>query len=158
MLGTKHRARALEAKGQPLGRVGIIIVAGFIGLVFATTLIGVQAATSDSLLEINSRNNRLTASSDLDEGGDWNWFNVATSDDLSPRFNNSRVLAAECETISLNQLDETIDNRPSLETGPSSTADLNSESLGDLYCFAYDLEGDAIYYGGYIVQSSDLQP
>ena len=158
MLGTKHRTRVLEAKGQPLGRVGIIIVAGFIGLVFATTLIGVQAATSGSLLEITSKNNRLTADSGLAEGGEWHWFSVAASDGLSPTDNNSRTLADECERIELNGLDETTDSRPELDAGSGSAADLNSDSLSDLYCFSYELAVDEIYYGGYIVRSSDLQP
>ena len=158
MLGTKHRVRVLEDKGQPLGRVGITIVAVFVGLVFATALVGVQAATSDSLVDISSRDNRLSANSDLTGDGDWNWFSVAASNDLSASLNNSRALADECEAISLNLLNETTDNRPILDGGQGSSADLSSDSLGDLYCFSYDLEGDAPYYGGYIVRSSDLQP
>ena len=50
MLTTKHRARALEAKGRPLGWVGVMIVIGFVGIVFATALVSVQATIPDNIM------------------------------------------------------------------------------------------------------------
>lgn len=158
MLTTKHRTRVLEAKGQPLGRVGVMIVIGFVGLVFATALVSVQATIPDNTITIGSSNNQLSAHSEIVGDGQWAWFSVETSGNISAGLNNSQALSEQCSTISLNQQDAEIDTRPILDGGRGSSAPLNIESVGNLYCFSLEMqEGTTVYYGGYIVLASDLE-
>ncbi len=158
MLTTKHRTRVLEAKGRPLGWVGIMIVIGFVGLVFATALVSVQATIPDNMVTISSSHNQLSARSVIVGDGQWSWLSVEASGNLSAGLNNSQVLSEQCSTISLNQQDEDIDARPILDGNQGSSAPLNIESIGNLYCFSFEMpEGTTVYYGGYIVLASDLE-
>ena len=158
MLTTKHRTRVLEAKGRPLGWVGVMIVIGFVGLVFATALVSVQATIPDNTITISSGNNQLSAQSEIVGDGQWSWFSAETSGDISAGLNNSQALSERCSTISLNQQDAEIDARPILDGGRGSSASLNIESIGNLYCFSLEMqEGTTVYYGGYIVLAADLE-
>ena len=148
MLATKHRTRALEGRGRPLGWVGVTIVAVFIGLVLATALVGVQAATDESLVEIESRNNRLLASAgEAGAGDEWSWFSLSATS-FSVADNNSRGLAEACQ--SARRQNQTAD-----ATGSGSAADINADSTGNLYCF-YVERGGSTYHGGYVVGFADL--
>ena len=164
MLATRHsdNVPGTEAKGKPLGRVGIFIVLGFVGLVFATTLIGVQAATSNNTVRISSANNRLSATVDLSEAGDqnveWSWFRM--DNPASTVFDNGDYFAEECERVG-DAPDGSNLHARILESGDGSSVALNSESLNQLYCFsatsANDEEVQSVDYGGYVVQSSDIE-
>ena len=123
MLTTKHRARALEAKGRPLGWVGIMIVIGFVGIVFATALVSVQATIPDNTIIISASNNRLSAESEVVGEGQWSWFSVETGNNLSAGLNNSSALSEQCLTIALNQQDDGVDSRPLLDGGQGAYAD-----------------------------------
>ena len=149
ILATKHRTRALESQGRPLGWVGITIVAVFVGLVLATALVGVQAATNESVVEIESSNNHLSASmGDEDAEVEWSWFSLASKDNFSATDNNSRSLAEECRALRRQSL--TV-----ISAGSSSATAINADSIGNLYCF-YVESGSSIYYAGYVVGFSDL--
>ena len=144
----------LEDKGRPLGKVGIVIVCGFVGLVFATALLGAKAAT-DSLIQIRSTgSNRLSATGDFETGlqVDWSWFET-TSESADRGFNNSDVLAQECADIDAAPGDAV--ETPISDSGSGQSAALDSDSAGKLYCFAA-AHGDRVEYGGYIVGPQDV--
>ena len=159
VLATKSSTRqTLEAKGKPLGKAGVFIVFGFVGLVFATALIGVNAATSNNIIEISSASNQLSAVASYDDSGeasfDWSWFKIENA--AGSNLNNGAVLAQACETAdgaSTGQMEF-------LESGSGSSVDIDTSSIDYLYCFMVSVSenGNArsTDYGGYIVKIIDI--
>lgn len=166
VLATKHRSRLSveKTKGSPLGRVGVFIILGFVGLILATTLIGVQAYTSNNMIEIGSYQNILSANlneENLDEAAalEWSWFKV--TDDTSAAFNNSDYFAEQCEDTDTAEQDTVISGKI-VEKGQGSSLDLNDDSLYYLHCFKVAISSSeagtnkAFHYGGYRVTTADL--
>ena len=161
VLATKHEMeRSAESKGRPLGRVGIAIVLSFVGLVFATAFLGVRAATVNSNVSISAAAGQLTATGvgdyanlGEDEQVSWSWFSVATQYGISS--NNTEALAQECA-----RADSLEGGASYLDTGLGSSADLNGDSAGNLYCFEIHIvnantgsrQSD---YGGYVVSQAE---
>ncbi len=163
VLATKHGPRqSLEAKGKPLGKVGILIVFSFVGLVFATALISVKAATSNSVIEISASSNRLSAVRNSDESNeatfDWSWFKVENPADIS--FNNTEVFAQKCEEVD-DLSTSSVGQTKILDFGTGSYVDINSESINALYCFkavstSRNGNQQSADFGGYVVNSFEV--
>ncbi len=159
VLSTKPSTRqTLEARGKPLGKAGVFIVFGFVGLVFATALIGVNAATSNDMIEISSASNQLSAVASYDDLGeaslDWSWFKIENS--AGSNLNNGAVLAQACEAAD----DASTNQVEFLESGSGSSVDINSGSIDYLYCFVASVSENggvrSTDYGGYIVKIIDV--
>lgn len=146
----------LEGKGEPLGKVGIVIVCGFVGLVFATALIGAKATTNNSSIQIESTDsNGLTATDARADSRtvSWSWLK-SSSATTDHSFNNSDVLAQECASIDESS-ENSITQASISASGSGQSVSLDSDSVGALYCFIA-VSGDTTDYGGYIVSPHEV--
>ncbi|MCY4010488.1 MAG: hypothetical protein OXF30_00245, partial [Candidatus Saccharibacteria bacterium] len=81
---TKHQTHQVDqmTKGQTLGKVGVIMIFSFVGLIFATTLVAVRAAINNEIVHITQTNNQLIAEANYEDLGNsslrWQWFSVPT--------------------------------------------------------------------------------
>ena len=145
---SSNAAPKASQKGEPLGRVGVFIVLGFIGLVFAGALISAKGIIQNSDIQITQEGLNLKAEVKNEDQGNlaWSWFKIKTPD--SPRFNNSSYLSERCAQAEKNQ-------KPFIDSGSGQTtdiSDLNSDKPLYLYCFTAKAQRDkSLSYGGYIV-------
>ena len=161
LITAKRTKMKIASKGQPLGRVGVFIVVGFIGLLCATAALSVNAATSNTDLEITANNGRLSAALQSDQSdqnaASWTWFALATTE--SPAFNNSSQLADICQEEADN-FGTSTSGEASI-SGSGSAVSLTQSSLGKLYCFkallATNDGAESVNYGGYVVRLVDLE-
>ena len=161
LITAKRTKMKIAAKGQPLGRVGVFIVVGFIGLLCATAALSVNAATSNSDLEITANNGRLSATLQGNQSdqnaASWSWFALVTTE--SAAFNNSSQLSDICQNAADNLAASTTGEASM--SGSGSSVSLTQPSLGKLYCFkalvATDDGAESASYGGYVVRSVDLE-
>lgn len=149
-LTTKHRSSSVKsarAKGEPLGRIGIFIALGFVGLVLATTLIGASASESVNVLQIDGHTNRLSASIANADAPSvaWSWYRV---DDFD--FIDGQSLGNLCQ-----QIDES--DYGVINEGLGAEVILDDSSLDSLYCFMATTETETVIgYAGHVVTSADL--
>lgn len=161
---TAPKAKAV-ARTRSLGKVGIFILIGFIGLVFATTYIGTQATTPSEYVTIRQDGNVLNAEFDHQDSSsqasvNWSWFSVRTSQ--TDAFNNKAFFGDLCETIALDlaSVTQTSVNRfVGSGLGDQITLKTEEDYRRDgsrlLYCFTASavlngVEGRRLFRGGFI--------
>ena len=161
ILKSKHRPAVREAvHSRSLGRVGVFILVGFIGLLAATTYVSTQAVADNPNILINQSDATLSASfnhDELDESEtiNWSWFGLATN--KSDSFNNNLYFATICQQAAEGADIVEADNTDLIEmSGIGSSLNLTAaDDYQYLYCFSASvlLEGQSErlnYYGGFI--------
>ena len=165
ILKSKHRPTIREAvTSRSLGRVGVFILVGFIGLLAATTYVSTQAATDNPNLSIKQNDANLSASFthkelSQDESINWSWFSLKT--DKSRQFNNNLYFATICQQAA--EAAEVVNDGDQAEivgSGIGSSLNLGTSlDYEHLYCFSASvlLQGQSQrinYYGGFIPQAN----